>query len=271
MIKKLRTIVSEALHNINDNVSKRDINYLIKETFSISDIDLVINLDKEFDDDALVNKLKLLKEGMPVEYVLGHAYFCENKFKVTKDTLIPRNETEELVYKVKEYCKKENPRILDIGSGTGCIAITLNKLINGSKVDSVDISNGALEVAKENNILNRTSVNFYISDCFENVHDKFDVIVSNPPYIDEDSYVQESVIKYEPFTALFAKNRGLEIYERILKRASKYLNESYLIAFEISPEQKDELSKMVEENLSFSRYWFEEDMNNNIRFLFVER
>ena len=197
--------------------------------------------------------LEELKTGKPVEYILGYSSFCLLNFKVNENTLIPRSETEDLVYKTIEKInelKIVNPIILDIGSGTGCISITLNKKIHGSLVESVDISSKALEIAKINNALNNTNVNFYLSDCFENVTGKFDVIISNPPYIDKDTYVQESVLKFEPHTALFAENKGLAIYERIIKDLSFYLNRPSLVAIEISPDLVSRLEKLITENLN---------------------
>ena len=191
---------------------------------------------------------------------------------MTKDTLIPRSETEDLVYKTIELIKKnkiDNPRILDIGTGSGCIPITLNKMINGSIVESVDISFEALEIAEGNNKINNTKVKFYLSDCFENVEGKFDVIISNPPYIDRETYVQESVLKYEPHSALFADNKGLAIYERIIENLSLYIKRPSLVAFEISPDLVDRLDKLIKENLTKCDYFFEKDMNGFDRFLFI--
>lgn len=273
MINKLKDIVNNSLgYVLEDYVSKRDIMYLIKETFSLSDVDLILKENELFDDEEINNRLIQLVEGLPVEHIVGYAYFLKMKFKVTRDTLIPRGETEDLIYHTINLIKEEgieNPRILDIGSGTGCIAISLNKMVPNSKVDSVDISPEALEVCAFNNILNDAYVNFYQSDCFENVNDKFDIIISNPPYIDRDSYVQESVLLYEPHTALFADNKGLAIYENIIKNAKNYIKNKAILTFEISPDLKEGLTKLVEENFPDSRFYFEEDINGLLRYLFI--
>lgn len=273
MTKKLKEIYSQSLIYVDEiNVSKRDIEYLIKETFSLTNVDFILKQDEIFDDAIFINRLEELKTGKPVEYILGYSSFCLLNFKVNENTLIPRSETEDLVYKTIEKInelKIVNPRILDIGSGTGCISITLNKKIRGSLVESVDISSKALEIAKMNNALNNTNVNFYLSDCFENVTGKFDVIISNPPYIDKDTYVQESVLKFEPHTALFAENKGLAIYERIIKDLSFYLNRPSLVAFEISPDLVSRLEKLIIENLNQCEYYFEKDLNGFDRFLFI--
>lgn len=273
MTKKLKDIYSQSLIYVDEiNVSKRDIEYLIKETFSLTNVDFILKQDESFDDALFVDRLEELKKGKPVEYILGYASFCLLKFKVDENTLIPRSETEDLVYRTIEFVKKmglRKPRILDIGSGSGCISITLNKMLIDSIVESVDISSKALEVAKENNVLNNTNVEFYLSDCFEKVNGTFDVIISNPPYIDRNSYVQESVLKYEPHTALFADDNGLAIYKRIIEKLLSYVNRPSIVAFEISPDLVDRLEMLIKEHLGECEYSFEKDLNGFDRFLFI--
>ena len=273
MTKKLKDIYSQSLIYVDEiNVSKRDIEYLIKETFSLTNVDFILKQDKSFDDALFVDRLEELKKGKPVEYILGYASFCLLKFKVDENTLIPRSETEDLVYRTIEFVKKmglRKPRILDIGSGSGCISITLNKMLIDSIVESVDISSKALEVAKENNVLNNTNVEFYQSDCFEKVNGTFDVIISNPPYIDRNSYVQESVLKYEPHTALFADDNGLAIYKRIIEKLLSYVNRPSIVALEISPDLVDRLEMLIKEHLGECEYSFEKDLNGFDRFLFL--
>lgn len=273
MTKKLKDIYSQSLIYVDEiNVSKRDIEYLIKETFSLTNVDFILKQDESFDDALFVDRLEELKKGKPVEYILGYASFCLLKFKVDENTLIPRSETEDLVYRTIEFVKKmglRKPRILDIGSGSGCISITLNKMLIDSIVESVDISSKALEVAKENNVLNNTNVEFYQSDCFEKVNGTFDVIISNPPYIDRNSYVQESVLKYEPHTALFSDDNGLAIYKRIIEKLLSYINRPSIVAFEISPDLVDRLEMLIKEHLGECEYSFEKDLNGFDRFLFI--
>ena len=274
MTKKLKEIYSQSLINVDDNnVSKMDIEYLIKETFSLSHVDFILKQDETFDDDLLISRINELKEGKPVEYLIGYTDFCSLRFEVNENTLIPRSETEDLIYRTLEYIKRYNiscNKILDIGSGSGCIAISLNKMIINSNVTSVDISSKALEVSNRNNIKNGTNVKFVLSDCFENIEGRFDLIISNPPYIDKDTYVQESVLKYEPHTALFAENKGLAIYEKIISNVSNYINRPSLVAFEISPDLVNRLEKLIKDNLNDVEYFFEKDLNNFERFLFIK-
>ena len=138
--------------------------------------------------DKLSDYTNRLLKGEAVQYIIGNVDFYGYEFKVNSNTLIPRFETELLVEKSVNYINnffEDRVSILDIGTGSGCIAIALNKLVN-SMVTAVDISNDALDVAKENNVINNTDVNFIVSDVFSNVNDKYDVIISNPPYICHD-------------------------------------------------------------------------------------
>ena len=195
-------------------------------------------------EDNLEQAIKRLEEGEPVQYIVGDVNFYGNTIKVNKNVLIPRPETEELVEKTSEYLKEyfsEKLDILDIGTGSGCIAITLKKLFPNSKVSAIDISNKALDVAKENAKLNNTEVNFYESNIFTNVKGKYDCIISNPPYLTDNDYIMDVVKNNEPNIALFAKDNGLFFYKEILKDANKYLKEKFLIAFETGENQKEEI------------------------------
>ena len=204
-------------------------------------------LKKYLPKDKLEEGLKRLKQGEPVQYIIGNVNFYGNTLKVTKDVLIPRFETELLVNKtinyIKEYLNKE-VKILDIGTGSGAIAITLKKELNCS-IDAIDISEKALKLAKKNAKNNKTDINFFKSDVFHAVKDKYDVIISNPPYISIDEEIEDIVKNNEPHIALFAKNKGLEFYERILKEANKYLNNKALIAFEIGRYQGKEIIEIA--------------------------
>lgn len=273
MINTLKNIYNNSLIYVDENnVSKKDIEYLLKETFSLTTTDFILKQNECFDDEIFLKRFEQLKEGKPVEYVLGYSYFCNLKFEVTQDTLIPRSETEDLVLLIKEMIDEKQMKdlnILDIGSGSGCIPITLNKFYSNAHIESVDISKKALKISQNNNVLNKTKVDFYHSDCFENVKSKFDIIVSNPPYIDRETYVQESVIKYEPHLALFADNHGLAIYEKILKEVNNFTNEGAIIAFEISPDLEEGLIKLIEKYLNKVEYSFKKDINGFLRYLFI--
>jgi len=231
-------------------------------------------LRKYLKDKDLDTALKELESGIPVQYIVGNTNFYGYGFKVNRNTLIPRFETELLVEKtynyIKKYFNKDNIKILDIGTGSGCIAITLNKLLNSCDITGIDISSEALEVAKENNISNNTNVKFIESDIFSNVSDKYDVIISNPPYISyDDIEVMDIVKNNEPHLALYAKDNGLYFYDKIIKDSSKYLNDKFIMAFEIGYKQGKDITKIVNKYYKDINMSVEKDYSGRDRFVFI--
>lgn len=231
-------------------------------------------LRKYLKDKDLDTALKELESGIPVQYIVGNTNFYGYDFKVNRNTLIPRFETELLVEKtynyIKKYFNKDNIKILDIGTGSGCIAITLNKLLNSCDITGIDISSEALEVAKENNIINNTNVKFIESDIFSNVSDKYDVIISNPPYISyDDIEVMDIVKNNEPHLALYAKDNGLYFYDKIIKDSSKYLNDKFIMAFEIGYKQGKNITKIVNKYYKDINMSVEKDYSGSDRFVFI--
>ncbi|MED9978866.1 MAG: peptide chain release factor N(5)-glutamine methyltransferase [Bacilli bacterium] len=231
-------------------------------------------LRKYLKDKDLDTALKELESGIPVQYIVGNTNFYGYDFKVNRNTLIPRFETELLVEKtynyIKKYFNKDNIKILDIGTGSGCIAITLNKLLNSCDITGIDISSEALEVAKENNISNNTNVKFIESDIFSNVSDKYDVIISNPPYISyDDIEVMDIVKNNEPHLALYAKDNGLYFYDKIIKDSSKYLNDKFIMAFEIGYKQGRDITKIVNKYYKDINMSVEKDYSGRDRFVFI--
>jgi len=213
----------------------------------LKDIDY---LKKYLEPSLYEDGLKKLKEGIPVQYIVGNVDFYGNIFKVNKNVLIPRFETEQLVYETYQRIKdKNNLNIVDLGTGSGCIAITLSKLL-GYEIDAVDISKEALEVAKENNSLNNTKVNFYLGDMLKPLNKKYDVIISNPPYIAYDEEIMDIVKNNEPHLALYADNNGLACYEKILSNCKNYLNENAIIAFEIGASQAKDITDIAHKYLN---------------------
>lgn len=231
-------------------------------------------LRKYLKDKDLDTALKELESGIPVQYIVGNTNFYGYDFKINRNTLIPRFETELLVEKtynyIKKYFNKDNIKILDIGTGSGCIAITLNKLLNSCDITGIDISSEALEVAKENNISNNTNVKFIESDIFSNVSDKYDVIISNPPYISyDDIEVMDIVKNNEPHLALYAKDNGLYFYDKIIKDSSKYLNDKFIMAFEIGYKQGKDITKIVNKYYKDINMSVEKDYSGRDRFVFI--
>ena len=175
-------------------------------------------LEKYLPENKLKEGIERLQNGEPVQYIVGNVNFYGNEIKVNKNVLIPRFETEELVEYTISYIKKmfkEKINIIDLGTGSGCIAVTLKKKIN-SNVSAIDISKEALEVARENAKKNKVEIDFIQNDMLDNISNKFDVIISNPPYISKNEEIQDIVRKNEPSLALYADNEGLYYYEKII-------------------------------------------------------
>lgn len=215
--------------------------------------------------------LELLRKGVPVQYIIGNVCFYGNIINVNENVLIPRFETELLVEKATKYIEKlfdGNVNILDIGTGSGAIAISLDKLTYG-RVDAIDISEDALKVAKSNNVLNETNVNFFMSDVFSNVHDKYDVIISNPPYIAYDEEIMDIVYDNEPHMALYAPDNGLYFYDKILSECLLYLKSDFLIAFEIGYRQGEDIKDLVLKYLDDVYVSIERDYSGKDRFVFI--
>ncbi len=224
-------------------------------------------------EDNLEEAIKRLEQGEPVQYIVGDVDFYGNIIKVNKNVLIPRRETEELVEKTGEFIKKLFPNqeisIIDIGTGSGCIPITLKKHFPTSNVSAVDISEEALKVAVDNSKSNDVEINFIHSNLFENVSGKYHCIISNPPYIKEDEEIMDIVKNNEPHLALYAPNEGLYFYEEILKEANKYLEEKFIIAFEIGETQGQDILAIAGKYFPQSKLILEKDLQHLDRFVFI--
>lgn len=216
---------------------------------------------------------KLYEKGIPVQYIVGEVDFYGNIFKVNENVLIPRFETEELIEKTKNYINKlfnKKIDIVDLGTGSGCIAITLKKIVD-CNMDAVDISNKALEVARSNSLLNNVDINFIEGDMLKPLNKKYDVIISNPPYIAFDEEIMDVVKNNEPHTALYASNNGLYFYEEILKNCSRYLNDKFLIAFEIGQSQGNDIKNIAYQYLTDINVEVLKDLNSLDRFVMIYR
>ena len=217
--------------------------------------------------------LERLKTHEPIQYVLGKTSFMDMEFKVNSSVLIPRPETEELVrLMLKEDLDGKN--ILDIGTGSGCIAISLAKNLPNAKVSALDISSDAIEVARENAKLNNVNIEFIHADIFKYKSDKrYDIIVSNPPYVleSEKSLMKHNVLKHEPYLALFVDDiEPLKYYESIINFSSENLNPKCLIFFEINENYKHQLNKLAQ-NYEYNIIEFKLDIHNKNRFLILSK
>jgi len=239
------------------NEAISEIDFVLKEHFGVDKTKLMINPElinnyKREIDEIIEERLRTRK---PLQYIINKAVFGDNIYYVDENVLIPRPETEILVQEVSKYLNS-NSSILEIGTGSGCIAISLAQALRNDNIVSCDISQGALDVAKLNadKICPERKINFINSNLFENIDGKFDAIVSNPPYIDEALKVdmQPEVLNFEPHNALFAENEGMLIYEKIIEHAPRYLNNGGLIAFECGISQAQKIKELLENN-AFSK------------------
>lgn len=232
------------------------------------------------DDEIELDKLNLLETAIkkyvidfiPVQHILGYTYFYGYKIKVSRDVLIPRCETEELVGYVLEYYdeifKGKKVNVCDIGTGSGAISIALSKEELNMTLYATDISKEALKVAKENALLNNASIKFYEGDLLTPLIDnglKFDILVSNPPYIARGDEVDPLVIKNEPHLALFAENLGMDCYDKILKDAHKILNTPNIILFEHGYKQRELMLELIDKYYPNSECKIIKDLSGNNR------
>ena len=234
----------------------------------MTDIEYLKKYYKGNIDDAI----KLLNKNIPVQYIVGEVDFYGNIFKINNNVLIPRFETEQLVELTIEYINDKfnrNVNILDIGTGSGCIPIALKKLFPKADISAVDISKEALVIAQENARINNTPINFYESDIFSNVKEKFDCIISNPPYLTEKDFIMDIVKNNEPAIALYGEDNGLYFYKEILKKGKKYLKDKFIIAFEIEKKKKKEILNIAKNYYPSATIIAAKDLRKLDRFIFI--
>lgn len=220
------------------------------------------------------NKLtmSLLEKDYPVQYIIGYVDFYGLKINVNEFTLIPRYETEyliELTLKELKQMNLANPKILDLCTGSGAIGLTLKSLLPSSEVTLSDISKDALMVANKNKNELNLDVNIIESDLFKNISGKFDVIISNPPYVMTNEPLPKDVL-YEPHLALYSGPKGIDHIEEIFKNIKSHLNNKYLIALEINEKSEPDITNLIktyfEKNIN---YKFMKDLAGKTRYLFI--
>ena len=254
---------------IEKNEANAEVKLLLEHYCGFKPIDIIFGKKLDTSKLSVVRDkvLERIKTNRPVQYIMGFGYFMGEKFIVNENVLIPRDETEILVNKVVEKALLTNSNnILDIGTGSGCIACSAAKAIDGH-ILGVDISNEALKVAYENSkrLFLEKRVEFRQSDLFSKIeqNEKFDIIVSNPPYIppQEKENLQKEVLT-EPELALFTKDeKGLEFYEKIIQAAPKYLNKNGYIMFELGFGQSEYVKNILLNN-GFKNVEIEKDLAN---------
>ena len=256
-MKKTLSEIINILQAANIDEASVKARIILREVANMSVEDMLLDRDVKDEQKVLDFARKMAQTKAPLQHLLGYWYFMGEKFIVSENTLIPREETEFLVNCAIEKInkiKKHTLQVLDIGTGSGCIACMIAKNAPQAEVLGVDISSDALQVALENaqklDLIKK--VVFRKSDLFSALREgeKFDVVVSNPPYISEDDYKNlDKVVKdFEPKSALLAKENGLEFYKKIIKQAAKYVNYGGYIAFECGMGQAREICTLLERN-----------------------
>ena len=261
------------------NIDESVINLLLEKVLGMSHQEILINNILELDEEEKCQYFsflyKYLENKEPIQYILGYTYFYKRKFCVNKNVLIPRFETEELVYNALKIINQNNYKnIVDIGSGSGNIAITLKKEKEDLNVIGLDISSQALITSKQNALFLNADVKFYQSDLLSYLIDnnlKVDMIVSNPPYIAEDDPEVDEIVKNnEPHLALYAIDNGLYNYKKIIDDSLKVLNNNGSIIFEIGYKQGNDLINYIKNNHPYFDYKLIKDIDQKDRILLLK-
>lgn len=237
---------------------KREAELILSHITGFSISELIFQRNKsltESEEKKFIECVERRNYGEPVQYIIGECEFMSLDFLVNEDVLIPRSDTEVLVEYIISKFKEREASFLDIGTGSGCIGISILKYCPKTKALLVDISEGALNTSKKNAELNkvRDRADFKILDILSQIPDtKFDFVVSNPPYIRPDVIegLERDVKDFEPYTALFGGEDGLMFYRRITEIAPKILKDDGILAYEIGYDQAEDVSKLLERNFS---------------------
>jgi len=266
----------EEAKNILKSNNFEDSNIIAKELLSYvlkkDKVYLTINLDSDLTDIEYVEFTKYIEQiidGKPLQYITQKQEFMGMEFFMNENVLIPQPDTEILVETVLDICKrygKQSLRILDLCTGSGAIAISLSKILN-TQVFASDVSTKALKVAEKNNVMNNTKVEFIESNLFEKINgEKFDIIVSNPPYIkNEEIKSLSKQVQNEPYIALAGGEDGLDFYRKIIDEAYKYINKNGYLCLEIGYDQKEDLIKLIKQNENYEYENCIKDLSNNDR------
>ena len=281
LVRDIKKYYREQLCSIYDYEEANSlILILLEHHFKIDRIKMAMEPDLRLSESEMLTfhfAVKDLLKNKPIQYIIGETEFCDLKFKVNENVLIPRPETSEMVYKIvnsQQSTVNRHRSIIDIGTGSGCIAISLAKAFPESQVFALDVSEEALKVAKENAINNNVNVNF-IHDNILNlkniIETKFDIIVSNPPYVREleKAEMHNNVLEWEPHKALFVSdNDPLIFYRGILEFAKSHLKENGEIWFEINEFLGKEMTDLCHE-LGFSNVEIHKDFRGKERILAI--
>ena len=261
------------------NVEVEGIKILVLEMSGLNGAEFLLNIHSEVDrelEEKIKNGIEEYINGKPVQHIVGYTYFYGYKMIVNGDVLIPRPETEELIGYVLAYYDEmfdgKKVDVVDVGTGSGNIAVALACEESNMNVSASDISFEALETAKVNAENNQANVTFYqgnMLDPFIEKGLKFDILVSNPPYIPDDEYVEPLVLDNEPNIALFGGNKGMKFYQEIFENAKKVLKEKAIMAFEHSHKTRLEMLELANTYFPKANSFVIKDLNGKDRFLIV--
>ncbi len=261
---------------LNPYVAKTLLLFLSNKTSTEMFNDIHTECPKEVEDKFYLLLDEYITKNRPIEYIIGHTYFYGYKIFVDEDVLIPRWETEELAEHILIYYdrifKPNKVNVLDLGTGSGAIAIALKKEEPNMNVYASDISKGAIIKASKSAKENDADITFLTGSWFDAIKDdtKFDIIVSNPPYLMNSEYVQDIVKDNEPHIALYGGDDGLIFYREILSKARNYLNkDKFIIAFEHGYDKKEELNKIIRQYFKEEKIVNLKDSNNLDRMTFI--
>lgn len=273
---KLKELFTQKLNNIYDKDEAENLMWwTIQELTGKQKKQLIAIENFEFVEEDLNQILDNLSNGKPIQYIFSKSYFFDLEFYVDENVLIPRPETEELVHWIiSENPQHQNISIIDLCTGSGCIAISLKNKLQLANVSAIDISQKAIEVATKNAINNKTEINFLISDIFKfSRNEIFDVIVSNPPYVcnNEKTLMHKNVLDYEPHLALFVDDENaLVFYSAIAKFGITNLKHNGKIYLEINENLANETSKIFYD-LGYKFVEIKKDINGKNRMLKVNK
>lgn len=263
---------------INLNVPKSIVLFAMQEISGLDNLKLTNNFDTEFQKyPSFIEAIKRYLKGEMMEYILNKASFCGDIFYVDNNVLIPRQETEQLVYKTIDYIdlyfKDKQIAVADVCTGSGCIGISIAKRLPKNNYFLSDISKDAIRVANKNikTLLNDVKIQTVIGDMLEPLKDfKFDVIICNPPYISDISMIDKKTWDQEPHLALLA-NPSTKYYEEILNNYKQFTNKHSLLAFEIGEDMEKPLIDLIKKYCPKAFYSFEKDLYGKTRFLFIKQ
>ena len=255
-------------------ISSLDTKMLLSTVTGYDSLDLINHLHDKLTEEQETKYKELIKlrlDNMPIQYITKSVNFYGLELYVDNNVLIPRFETEELVDNTIKTLRNKfnNPKVLDLCCGSGAIGLAIKSRMPEADITISDISKDALNVAERNSKELGLDVTIIESDLFKNINEKFDCIVSNPPYIKDNEEIEDIVKNNEPNIALYGGEDGLFFYEEILKNAKNYLNDNFLIAFEIGETQKEDIINLANKYLENIEIESKKDLSNRDRMIFI--